>query len=81
MYSLGARYLKEKSYEPASAAFRTALEIDPGYADAARNLAVALDQLGRDQEALQHFRLYLRLRPDAPDSAKIEERIREAEGG
>jgi tetratricopeptide (TPR) repeat protein len=80
MYSLGARYLKEKAFAPAAEAFGTALEIDPSFADAERNLAVALDQLGRGDEAVQHFRRYLDLRPDAPDSQQITEWIREAGG-
>jgi len=80
MYSLGARYLKEKAYAPAAEAFGTALEIDPSFADAERNFAVALDQLGRGDEAVQHFRRYLELRPDAPDSQQIAEWIREAGG-
>jgi len=80
MYSLGARYLKEKAYAPAAEAFGTALEIDPSFADAERSLAVALDQLGRGDEAVQHFRRYLELRPDAPDSQQIAEWIREAGG-
>ena len=80
MYSLGARYLKEKGYAAAAEAFGTALEIDPAFADAERNLAVALDQLGRGDEAVLHFRRYLELRPDAPDSQQISEWIREAGG-
>ncbi len=78
LYSVGARYLQEHAYGPASEAFRSALEIDPGFADALRNLGVALDQLGREQEAVQHFRRYLDLRPDAPDAAEITRRIQGA---
>lgn len=81
LYSLGARYLSRDSFEPAVAAFRKALEIDPSYAEAARSLAVALDRMGRSNEAVQQFRRYLELRPDAPDATRIAERIREVEGG
>jgi tetratricopeptide (TPR) repeat protein len=80
MYSLGTRYLKEKAYAPAAEAFVTALEFEPSFADAERNLGVALDQLGRGGEAVQHFRRYLELRPDAPDSEQIADWIRVAGG-
>jgi tetratricopeptide (TPR) repeat protein len=81
MYSLGAQYLKNKSYDPASQAFRIALKIDPDYADATRNLAVALEQMGQEDEAVEQYRRYLELRPDAEDAAEITEQIRAAEGG
>jgi tetratricopeptide (TPR) repeat protein len=81
MYSLGMRYLSANSPGPAADAFRIALEIDPQHADATRSLGVALDRLGQEAEAVQQFRNYLELRPDAPDAAKVAERIRQAEGG
>lgn len=81
LYSLGARYLQDETWEPAAAAFRSALELEPDYPEATRNLAVALDRMGREDEALELFRRYLELRPDASDAAKIRERIDGAAGG
>ena len=80
-YILGARYAEKKAYEPAIEALLLALEIDPGLARAERSLASALDQVGRDAEALVHLKRYLELKPDAPDSQRVHERIREIESG
>lgn len=81
LYSVGAAYFKKKAFEPASAAFRKALEVDPENADTERSLAMALDAAGQKPEALQHFRRYLELRPNATDAAQIAEKVRVLEGG
>lgn len=39
------------------------------------NIAVTLDRLRRDDEALEAFQMYLRLRPHTPDRRDIEARI------
>jgi len=44
-------------------AFRTALERDPGHAEAARNLGNALREAGRLDEAISHFRLAIDIDP------------------
>jgi len=80
-YSLGARLYRDEKYEAASQAFRKALEIEPGMARAEKSLAAALEQLGQDQEALEHLKRYLELAPDAPDAAEIREKVRLAENG
>jgi tetratricopeptide (TPR) repeat protein len=77
-YGLGSRYLKNREYEAASRAFRSALDAEPSHAESARNLAVALDGLGREAEALELYRLYLELRPEAADAGRIRERLGEA---
>lgn len=41
------------------------------------NIGSAADRLGRDEEALEAFEAYLRERPDAPNRAEVEGRIRE----
>jgi tetratricopeptide (TPR) repeat protein len=79
-YSLGAQYLGKKTFDAAIRAFRQALEIDPELAPAERSLAYALDQTDREQEALEHFRRYLELRPDAPDAAQVSQRIEAIQG-
>jgi tetratricopeptide (TPR) repeat protein len=74
-YSLGARLYNSKRYEDAVAIFSEALRVDPAMAEAERSLAAALERLGRDDEAREHLRRYLELRPDAPDAAAVSERL------
>jgi tetratricopeptide (TPR) repeat protein len=74
-YILGARYYEKKAFDQAIDAFRQALGIDPEMAEAERSLAGALDQAGREQEALAHFERYLELDPDAPDAERVSKRI------
>ena len=78
-YILGARYYEKQAYEAAIKALSQAVEIDPGLADAERSLAGALDQVGREPEALEHLKRYLELEPQAPDAQRVKDRIREIE--
>lgn len=59
----------EDSGRPALAvdAYRRALELDPGLADAHYNLGVLMERLGDSQSSLRHFNAYRRLhREEAP---------------
>ena len=44
--------------------FARAVQLDPGFADAHFNLAMALEELGRRTEARPHWARYLELDPD-----------------
>jgi tetratricopeptide (TPR) repeat protein len=79
-YSLAVRYAQRETYDAAIRQLEQALTIDPALADAERSLAAALDHLGREQEAVEHLRRYVRLAPDAPDAGRAAARIREIEG-
>ena len=61
------------------AVFRKAVEIGPDMAAAYRSLASTLVQLDRADEAAEHYRRYLELRPDAPDVDEIRAHIESAE--
>src|SRR4051794_31864838 len=61
--------LEEASPEEAMAAYRRALEIDPGLADAHVNLGRLLHESGRAAEAERHYRLALTARPEDPTAA------------
>jgi tetratricopeptide (TPR) repeat protein len=56
--------LEEVSSEEAMAAYRQALEIDPGLADAHVNLGRLLHERGEAAEAERHYRLALAVRPE-----------------
>jgi len=61
--------LEEVSPEEAMAAYRCALEIDPGLADAHVNLGRLLHEGGRAAEAERHYRLALAARPEDETAA------------
>lgn len=50
--------------EPAVAAFRRALELNPNYMEARLNLAIVYNELGRYDEALEEFAVESRRDPD-----------------
>ena len=52
--------------ELALAAFEGALRFHAGYADAHYHLARTLDEMGRRQQAEEHWRLFLLMAPDSP---------------
>ena len=56
-YSLGLEYAKLKDLERAARYFRDALERDPLYSAAWKALGRALQEAGRDAEALESYRL------------------------
>ena len=61
-------YLRERGELAAAAeAYRQAVAIDPGYAEAQFNLSVTLRLTGEPQEALRHARRAAQLSPDDPD--------------
>lgn len=58
-------------------AYRRALAIEPGYADAHYNLAESLAQMGRLEQAKEHWRAYLRLAPHDPWANRVRKRLEE----
>ena len=59
--------------------YRKALELDPKNAAAYRGFGFLLEKTQRYQEALEHYREYLKLAPDALDRALIRRRIENLE--
>ncbi len=57
-----------------------AVALDPGFPDAHRVLGDALHALGDRRRAATEWAEYLRLAPDAPDAARVSDRL-EASGG
>lgn len=74
-YNIGVIAWNENRAKDAVQYYRKAVEIDPKYAAAHRELARAL--MGRQdfQGALKHFQEYLRLDPRAPDAREIRDNI------
>ena len=55
-----------KRMDDAIAAYRRAIELQPGYADAHYNLALTLERHGRRRTALPHWTAYLQLDGTGP---------------
>ncbi|HZZ27942.1 MAG TPA: MerR family transcriptional regulator [Pirellulales bacterium] len=65
--------------ELAVAALEGALTMHADYADAHFHLARTLDELQRDEEAMHHWREFLRLAPESPWAAAARQRLKTAE--
>jgi tetratricopeptide (TPR) repeat protein len=59
----------------ATSAYKKAIEIDPTYAQAHRELAKVMMAQQDFKGALQHFQEYLKLSPSAPDAREIQDSI------
>ncbi len=69
---IGNRYLKQRDYRGARNAYLSALQLDPGYADAHYNLGVVyFFRLQDYPRAIYHFTRYARLNPQAPDLDQV----------
>jgi tetratricopeptide (TPR) repeat protein len=64
--NLGCVLVESGQIDLAVAAFEGALSYHEDYADVHYHLARALDQLGRESEADEHWRQFLDLAPDSP---------------
>jgi len=62
--SFGSALASQGKLSGAVAEFERALQLDPNYVSARRNMGMALMVLGRPAEAAVHFREILRLWPD-----------------
>jgi hypothetical protein len=63
MFEKGKRLSRKRQFEQAIAAYRGALALEPGYADALNGLGVALDGLGRTRAAVAAYRRALKYDP------------------
>lgn len=63
-YNLGVEYLRRSDPTAAAACFRSALALNPAYAEAHNNLGNALLALGQSEPARAEFATAVRLRPD-----------------
>jgi len=74
-FRMGVARFNQKNFEAAAASFERALVIQPDLAPAELNVAKALDQMGKKDEADAHLRKYLELSPKAPEAAEIRKRL------
>jgi tetratricopeptide (TPR) repeat protein len=74
--NLGCVLAETGQQELALAAFEGALRYHPDYADVHYHLARTLDQLGRRDQAEEHWRAFLVHAPDSPWAEEARSRLR-----
>ena len=74
-YNMGVHAWNENRDKEAAQAFRKAVEIDPGYSAAHKELARVLTRLQDFKGAVLHYQEYLKLNPQAPDAKEIRDTI------
>lgn len=75
-YNCGVVAYNSKKWRRALREFKLALEKNPLDADSQYNLAVIYDVVNKDREkAIEHYKRYLELNPQAPDAAKVKNYI------
>lgn len=74
-FERGIKLFQQKQYTAALAAFAAARRFAP-LPELSYNLALACEQLGRNAEAVDHYRAYLREAKNAPDAARVQARIK-----
>ena len=68
-----------KAASEAIAHYSEALRIKPKYADAHNNLGLALNTLGRTDEAIQEFSQVLKINPEHPVARQMLDNLRKRE--
>lgn len=77
-YNLGIEALRKGEYGRAEQAFKQALALDPGDAQACYNLGVLYDNyLINKKEALKYYLRYVNTVPDAPDAEAVRSWVNE----
>jgi S1-C subfamily serine protease/Tfp pilus assembly protein PilF len=80
--NLGEILRREKRFKPARKAFRQALAINPDYPSAHYNLGVLYDRdLKQPEQAIYHYRQYLKLKPQATDALQVRQWLQKLEQG
>ncbi len=80
LYDRAVDFVAEGDLDRAVAAYREALAVDPAYSDAWEGLALALNQLGRHQEAIEAARKLVDLAPEEELAHTTLSRIYQAAG-
>jgi eukaryotic-like serine/threonine-protein kinase len=80
LFKKGTQKLLDGNFNEAEAAFKSALKIDRRYAPAYRGLGILYQRTGASAKAIDAFRKYLKLAPQASDAANIAGRIEQLGG-
>ncbi len=72
--NLGVAYFRRGDLNESLSQFNMAVQLNPLYAEAHYNLAVTLEQLGRNQTALYHYLKFIELAP--PQLKQLQENVK-----
>ncbi len=75
-YARGLIDLQNKRYDPAAKAFESFLESNREHAYAHYQAGMAYYGMKRPDKMLTHFEMFVKLRPDAPESRKVQSVLR-----
>jgi tetratricopeptide (TPR) repeat protein len=76
---MGNIYFERGEYQRAVVEYYQAVDLTPNDPDTHYNLAfVSGEYLGDQETALKHYQWYLYLKPNAPDMARVKEKILQA---
>ncbi|MFH1856059.1 MAG: tetratricopeptide repeat protein [Candidatus Omnitrophota bacterium] len=79
-YNLGVIFDEAEKYNKAISEYMKVLEVKPDDAETHYNLAVIYDiHKNNRPKAIYHYKMYLKIRPDAEDAAKVKEWVTERE--
>lgn len=78
-FTRGVAMFRRREYEAAMQAFTAAHRFAP-LPEVLYNMAVVSEQLGARRDAIDYYREYLRLRPNAPDRGFVEREIERLRG-
>ena len=68
----GVLHLKQEHWDTAADYFREVIQMDANLAEAHFNLGLSLDEMGKHQEASEHFKMAVALAPENPKIAENE---------
>ncbi|MEI8349278.1 MAG: tetratricopeptide repeat protein [Candidatus Omnitrophota bacterium] len=75
-YNMGVILQGQAQWEAAIGEYQKVVALKPNDADAHFNLALIYDTIQNERaKANEHYRKYLDIKPDAPDAAKVKERM------
>ncbi|HYE75554.1 MAG TPA: tetratricopeptide repeat protein, partial [Blastocatellia bacterium] len=77
--SPGGQERQKQNYAEAEKLYKQALEIDAGNAQAYRGLGVLMEKMQNAQAAVDAYRRYVELKPDAMDRLQIIRRVKTLE--
>ncbi len=77
-FNIGAGYANRDQTENAEKAFRKALDLDPNFAEANREMGYISLRRGQAAAAISYLEKYLAARPDAPDADAMKKLLEQA---